>query len=81
LLEVALNLFSELLILPAIGTRRALQPLVIATARNLKHLTQDTDPKQALMVFYPGVLHGWFTAKYAAAFFRMSRSSFRRLFS
>jgi hypothetical protein len=65
----------------SVGTWRAPTPLVVATARDLQDSTSTTDRKLRVLLLYPGVLHGSCCAKYAAAFFKMSRSSFKRVFS
>jgi hypothetical protein len=44
-------------------------------------MAHHTDPEVSLMLLDPRILHGWLTVKYAVAFFKMSRSSFKRLFS
>src|SRR5262249_53897007 len=55
--------------------------LVVATARDLQELTHATHLELGELLVHPGVLHGSCCAKYAAAFFKISRSSFKRAFS
>src|SRR4030095_6650959 len=55
--------------------RRPVPPLVVAAARYAQHGAQARHLEQPAMATDEGVLHGSSRAKYAAAFFRMSRSS------
>src|SRR5215510_794001 len=63
------------------GARRTAVPLVITTPRDLQETTHVTDAELRLLLLYPSVLHGSCCAKDAAAFFTISRSSFKRAFS
>jgi hypothetical protein len=63
------------------GAGRTTKPLIVATARDLQEPTHATDAELRVLLVYPGVLYGSCCAKYAAAFFKMSRSSFKRAFS
>src|SRR6266403_3637642 len=54
---------------------RPIQPFIKAAARNTERGTKARDPKSLLMPMDEGVLHGSSRAKYATAFFKMSRSS------
>jgi len=53
----------------------AIAPFVIAAARNAQHPTQRCDGKACLVYSNERVPHGSSFAKYAAAFFKISRSS------
>src|SRR5262249_1625567 len=50
-------------------------------ARDLEELTHATHAELGVLLVDPGVLYGSCDAKYAAAFLKMSRSSFKRAFS
>src|SRR4029453_4398988 len=63
------------------GPGWAATPLVVATPRDLQELTQATELELGELLMHPGVLYGSCCAKYAAAFFKISRSSFKRAFS
>src|SRR5882672_8219772 len=54
---------------------RPIQPFVEAAARNAQGRTKARDPEPLPMPSDEGVLHGSSRAKYATAFFKMSRSS------
>src|SRR5919108_1011873 len=71
----------HLLISVRLGTGWTAEPLVVATARDRQELTHATDLKLGVLLVNPRVLYGSCCAKYAAAFFKMSRSSFRRALS
>src|SRR5215471_1025917 len=71
----------HLLIDVPLGIGWAAEPLVVATARDLQELTHATHRELGVLLVHPGVLHGSCCAKYAAAFFKISRSSFKRAFS
>src|SRR5919205_1214741 len=79
--KIALHFVLHLLIGSGLGAGRAVQPLVITAARDLEQATHATHAKCGALLVYPGVLHGSCCAKYAAAFFKISRSSFKRAFS
>jgi hypothetical protein len=63
------------------GPERAAQPLVGAAARDLQEPTHATHAALRMLLVYPRVLHGSCCAQYAAALFKISRSSFKRVFS
>src|SRR4029434_3181212 len=71
----------HLLISVSLSAGRPAEPLVIATARDLQEPTQATDAELRVLLVYPDVLYGSCCAKYAAAFFKISRSSCKRAFS
>src|SRR5262245_62105287 len=52
-----------------------------APTHPLQELTHVTDRERGVLLVNPCVLYGSCCAKYAAAFFKMSRSSFKRAFS
>ena len=79
--KIVLHFGLHLLVGISLGAGWATQPLVIATARDLQEPTQATHAELGVLLVYPGVLYGSCCAKYAAAFFRISRSSFKRAFS
>src|SRR5262245_38885237 len=79
--KIPLDFVLHLLLDVRLGTGWAAEPLVVATARDLQELTHATDPELGVLLLNPGVLYGSCCAKYAAAFFKMSRSSFRRVLS
>src|SRR5262245_36123584 len=79
--KIALYLAVHLLLGVRWEPRWAAEPLVVATARDLQELTHTTDMECGVLLLNPGVLHGSCCAKYAAAFFKISRSSFKRAFS
>src|SRR5262245_50452376 len=81
LCKIALDFVLHLLIDLRLHPGRAAKPLVVATARDLQELTHATDLKLGLLLLHPRVLYGSCCAKYAAAFFKISRSSFKRAFS
>ena len=62
------------------GARRTAEPRVVATARDFQEPAQATDADLGVLLVHPGVLHGSCCAKYAAAFFSIARSSFKRAF-
>jgi len=64
-----------------LGPRRATQPLVVATVRDLQELTHATHLARGVLRVEPGVLHGSGGAKDAAACFRRSRASVQRALS
>src|SRR5207237_7003643 len=76
-LDFVLPLLSDLRLRP--GWTAA--PLVGATARDLQELTQATDLQFGLLLLHPRVLYGSCCAQYAAAFFKISRSSCKRAFA
>jgi len=61
--------------------QRVLHPRVKTTGVNTQHLTHHAGLEAILIGCYEGVLHFVFFAKYAAAFFKISRSSVTRLSS
>src|SRR2546422_3919392 len=69
------DLTRQLAIRLRAGTRRTGQPGIEATATHVQHPTHPHNPKLRAVVPHEGVLHGRSLAKYAAAFFKMSRSS------
>src|SRR5437899_3897265 len=77
----AYNLGGQQAIRHGPGTRWAGQPTIEATATHSQDPTHSGDPKLPLVIPNEGVLHGSSLAKYAAAFFKMSRSSLSRAFS
>src|SRR5262245_33638 len=79
--KIVLYFVLYLLIGVRSGTGWAAEPLVVATVRDLQELTHATHGELGVLLVHPGVLHGSCCAKYSAAFFKMSRSSFRRAFS
>ena len=78
---IALHVVLSLLLGSRRGTGRALQPLVITAARAPWPLTHVTHAKLGVLLVYPGVLPGCCCAQYAAAFLKMSHSSFTRVFA
>lgn len=56
-------------------------PFVEARATDSQHLAKELNAVIMLLAFDEGVLYGRDFAKYAAAFFSISISSLRRLFS
>src|SRR5262245_44295436 len=79
--KIALYFVLHLLLGVCWGPGWAAEPLVVATARDLQELTHATDRERGVLLVHPCVLYGSCCAKYAAAFFKMSRSSFKRTFS
>src|SRR5262249_21828573 len=79
--KIALDFVLHLLIDLRLSPGGAAEPLVVATARDLQELTHATHLELGELLVHPGVLHGSCCAKYAAAFFKISRSSFKRAFS
>src|SRR5215510_15515416 len=79
--KIPLYFVLHLLISVRLGTGWAAEPLVVATARDFEELTHATHLKLGVQLLHPGVLYGSCCAKYAAAFFKMSRSSFKRALS
>src|SRR5437016_8583449 len=63
------------------GTRGTGQPLIEPATTHTQYPTHPDHAKLRPMGSHEGVLHGRSLAKYAAAFFKMSRSSFSRAFS
>src|SRR5580658_1157604 len=55
--------------------QRLVQPLVKAAARHIKHFAHRRDAMFLVVLIYERVLCSGSLAKYAAAFFKMSRSS------
>jgi hypothetical protein len=72
------DLYKQSPLLPAPLGLRTISPSVIATATDLKHFTHPRDPKFSNVSPDERVLYLSSLAKYAAAFFRMSRSSLTR---
>ena len=58
-----------------------MQPFVIANAMNFEAAAHAGESELRMVLFYERVLHPDYSAKQAAAFFRMSRSSVVRLSS
>lgn len=56
-------------------------PLLVALWNATQNAEHCRGFKDASVLMNPCVLHGWFCAKYLAAFFRMSASSWSRAFS
>jgi hypothetical protein len=79
--NIALDCVLHLLIALRWRPGWAAAPLVVATARDLQELTQATDLQLGLLLLNPRVLYGSGGAKDAAAFLKISRSSFKRAFS
>src|SRR5262245_7381170 len=79
--KIALYCVSHLLIGPRWGPGWAAEPLVVTTARDFQDPTPMTYLELCVLLVHPRVLHGSCCAKYAAAFFKISRSSLRRAFS
>ena len=79
--KIALHFVLQLLISFSLSAGWAVEPLIVATARDLQELTHATHLELRVLLVYPRVLHGSCCAKYAAAFFKISRSSFKRVFS
>src|SRR5688572_2077517 len=79
--KTARNFVLQLLISFSSNAGWAVEPLVVATARDRQELTHATHLELSGLLVYPRVLHGSCCAKYAAAFFKISRSSFKRVFS
>src|SRR5256712_6334135 len=72
------DLRSQLTIRHGAGTHGPGQPLIEPTATHVQHPAHPHNPKLPAMGAHEGVLHGRSLAKYAAAFFKMSRSSVSR---
>ena len=70
LLDVSTNAFGALLA----RTRHTFLPSVLSTLADLEHLAHQTYWKGVAVLLDPGVLHFDSFAKYAVAFFRISRS-------
>src|SRR5579863_3706528 len=66
---------QKLAVLHRPAALRPVAPLVIAAARHAEHGAHPCHLEEPHMPANEGVLHGSSRAKYAAAFFRMSRSS------
>lgn len=79
-LVAGLDLLSQTTILLLSPALRPLTPLVVAATGDLQGL-EELDLELLLVLLDKGVLHGLYLAKYAAAFFNISRSSFKRAFS
>src|SRR5262245_11814566 len=72
------DLFEQNLITPTALGLLANSPVIVPTAANLQNLAHPLDRKLFTLSSDKGVLHLSSLAKYAAAFFRMSRSSLTR---
>src|SRR5215471_3798005 len=79
--KILLYFRLSLLIGGRVDAGRPAEPLVVTTARDIQPPTQTHDGKRRVLLLDPGVLHGSCGAKYAAAFFKISRSSFKRALS
>src|SRR6266699_402448 len=79
--KIALYFVLHLLLDLRLSPGGAAAPLVVATARDLQELTHATHRELGMLLGHPGVLHGSCCAQYAAAFFKISRSSLKRAFS
>src|SRR4029453_13617530 len=78
--KIALDFVLHLLIDLRLRPGWAAEPLVVATTRDPQELNHATDLQLGLLLLNPRVLYGSCCAKYAAAFFKISRSSFKRAF-
>ena len=76
-----LDKFAQTINLTTTRPARIARPCIVATAVNPKHSTHGRQPEFAQLLTHESVLRRHPLAKYAAAFFRMSRSSVRRLTS
>ena len=72
--EYPFDLGAKRVIGKAAVAGRSAQALIVAASGNLQNTTHGLDAEFSLLS-HPGVLYRLFFAKYAAAFFRMSRSS------
>src|SRR5712692_668639 len=72
------DLYKQSPLLAAPRRLRTISPSVIAAATDLKHFTHPGDPEFHTVSSHKRVLYLSSLAKYAAAFFRMSRSSLIR---
>src|SRR3990167_5711370 len=77
----ALNLDQELLVCSGPFTDRSRRPGIVATRTDPKNPAQLTDLMICAILPYERVLYWRSLAKYATAFFRMSRSSLTALSS
>jgi hypothetical protein len=77
LLDFRLSLLSGV----RLNAGRPAAPLVVTTARALQYPTQTRDGKLRVLLLEPGVLPGSCCAQDAAAFCKISRSSFQRAFA
>src|SRR5690606_10413168 len=71
--------FDDLAVALRAIARRPIDRVVIARRRDVEDAAHDEDRERVAMLTDPGVLHSDSFAKYAVAFFRISRSSSTRL--
>ena len=72
---------QQSIVFPGTHAHWRAQPRVVAAAMHPEHTTHRLQPELVRVIAHEGVLHPDSLAKYAAAFFRMSRSSVTRLSS
>jgi len=75
------NLGDQSPVLPGTATLRPMQPIVVATGRDRYELAHPANLVELAVCSNKCVLHLSARAKYAADFFKISTSSFKRLFS
>ena len=76
-----LHFFTQSLVFETAGALRPFQPVIVGALGDIHHVAHPGHCECPLVAFDKGVLHELSFAKYAAAFFRISRSSVKRLFS
>ena len=74
-MEKSFDLLTQSAVFLAAGAFRTALPLIKATTGYAVESAHPCHPKLILMLLNEGVLHGDWRAKYANAFFKMSRSS------
>ena len=75
------NLGGQILVIDIPFTGRPFLPVIITAAANAYDIAHPLDPIVTIVLSDKGVLYLRSLAKYAAAFFNMSRSSFTSLSS
>jgi hypothetical protein len=78
---IALHFVPHLLSGFCLHAGGAVEPLGVATAGDCQDATHATHLPLRVLLVDPRVLHGSCCAKYAAAFFKLSRSSCKRVLS
>ena len=81
LLVALFDFFTQVSVFKAAGALRPFQPVIVGTLGDIHQVAHPGYGKRLMVAFDKCVLHELSFAKYAAAFFKISRSSVKRLFS